>query len=990
MSRAWTRVVAIAFSACFAGAQATYGVPVEIAHGRPLPVGHFTIGGALTPDGRVLLSGDSAFVHQQGGWSARVLLHEALVVDAFGTPNLNAASWSNPVKFADDSIPVPGGMAAQPSPDVTLYHGWISVGPDPQYEHLPVPFRSDAAGLHSAQGSFETYRLVIVSPMWWPLTDSAPLDLANPQFDITLQNHLYMVMSKRRLQVVVGLPRTENAFVQSAQLLDAGPTPMTYTAAGAEHAILGAESSITMDGRLLVFNQGGPSFIGNRIMYSFNQAPFASSGWSVPRQLTDMHAVDANTMVAGRRFADRYPLAKQPLLDGANQPVTGQYWGAYPWISMDGTDIVHTTCWFSAPPVPNTVRSGLAIIGQSTGWKLQHIDGPLNADRNTTMRLVFTGTGASPGIWSPARDMNRPPLPYGRHGHSFPLFGIDPGIYGEVSIEERIDGDYLVALPFNEVVVADPAGLLCWQRDVQKTPDLCSNEQTGLLQSGASFPQELGLADKNHGIIGQAVSFDGNSVVRVDTTGPANGAKNALTVEFFLKDPSIAPAPVPSPRSRKLAEHVGSWSVVGDENGGVLWSVVTPAGTRFSAAIPGIRKDAWTHLAMTYVATASGGSMQCFVDGQLVARAEFPSSGSLVAVAPTGPLLLGPNGAHLPLFGDYGGRYMLDEFKYSRVQRTAEEIARHARAVPAPAVWAVSPTLPSGLKAEAARIPTDHPFTAAAVNLGNILFHDPALSSNGQMSCATCHQAGRDFTDGLTVASGHLGQALSRNTPTVVNRLFSTVQLLGGKASSLEEQSLMPINDPTEMASSTAAAVAYLQGSTYYVNQFRAVYKSAPSAELLARALASYQRALVSGGSPFDAHAMGGPALSGGALAGYGLFFGKARCFSCHYGTNFTDETFHVTLVNDGDLGRASVTGRVRDGHRFKTPTLRNVGSTGPYFHDGSASTLAEVVSLYNMGGARSDVVDSEIQPLGLTLAEQAALVEFLGSLTGLVTLLQP
>ncbi|MFN7589993.1 MAG: cytochrome c peroxidase [Planctomycetota bacterium] len=963
---------------------------MEIAHGRPVPAGHFTMGGAFTPDGRVLLYGDSAIVHQEGGWSARVLRHESLVVDSFGVPNLNAASWSNPVQFAFDSIPVPGGMSAQPSPDVTAYHGWISVGADPDYASFPVPFPSDATGSYVAQASagqvmFETYRLVIVSPMWWPMS---VLDLANPQF--ALGSHLYMVMAKRRLQVVVGQPRTGNAFVHSAQLLDAAPTPMTYTAGGAEHAILGAESSITLDGRLLVFNQGGPSFIGNRIMYSFNQAPFAGSGWSVPRQLNEMHAAEASTVVAGVRFADRYPLAKQPLLDGANQPVTGQYWGAYPWISMDGTDIVHTTCLFINPPVPNTVRSGLAIIGQSTGWKLQHIDGPLNADRNTTQRFVFTGTGNSPGIWSPARDMNRPPLPYGRHGHSVPLFGIDPGVYGEVSIEERLDGDYVVALPLNEAVIADPAGNLCWQRDVQQTPDLCSNKQTGLLQSGASFPQEIGLADNNHGIIGQAVSFDSHSVVRVDTTGPANGAKNALTVEFFLEDPSIAPAPVPSPRSHKLAQHVGSWSVVGDENGSVLWSVVTTAGTRFSRPVPGIRQGKWTHLAMTYEATTGGDSMQCFVDGVLVSTSRFPSSGPLGVAAPSGPLLLGPNGEHLPNFGEYGGRYMLDEFKYSRVKRTAEEISRHARAVPAPVAWAPSPTLPIGLKAEAARIPTDHPFTAAAVNLGNALFHDPALSANGQMSCATCHRAAMVFTDGQVLATGHMGQRLPRNTPTVVNRLFSTVQLLDGRASSLEVQSLMPINDPTEMASSTAAAVAYLRGSAYYNNQFQTVYGSLPNAELLARALASYQRALVSGGSPFDAHAAGGPALSGSALAGHDLFFGKARCFSCHYGTNFTDEAFHVTLVNDGDLGRTSVTGRVRDGHRFKTPTLRNVDSTGPYFHDGSVSTLAEVVHLYSIGGARTDVVDSEIRPLGLTPGEQADLVRFLQSLTGSVTLLQP
>jgi cytochrome c peroxidase len=279
--------------------------------------------------------------------------------------------------------------------------------------------------------------------------------------------------------------------------------------------------------------------------------------------------------------------------------------------------------------------------------------------------------------------------------------------------------------------------------------------------------------------------------------------------------------------------------------------------------------------------------------------------------------------------------------------------------------------------------PANGPSPANLVTLGQTLFNDKRLSSTGTVSCATCH-AGTSTTDGRMVAVG-LGVG-TRNTPAVLNRAFAANHMFDGRAPSLEAQSLMPIQHSKEMGRSFRDVLTFLRGDAAYVTKFMTAFSlsgsSAITIEHVARALAAFQRTLVTPASTPPVRSAGG--LSATALAGRGLFFGKAQCSGCHSGPNLSDERFHNTgfpTTAGADPGLAARTHNALDRGKFKTPGLRNVRNTAPYFHNGSASTLAAVVQFYNRGGDAATNRDPDVHPLGLTATEVSALVAFLQTL---------
>ena len=284
----------------------------------------------------------------------------------------------------------------------------------------------------------------------------------------------------------------------------------------------------------------------------------------------------------------------------------------------------------------------------------------------------------------------------------------------------------------------------------------------------------------------------------------------------------------------------------------------------------------------------------------------------------------------------------------------------------------------------------------AEVALGRRLFFDPVLSSNGQVSCATCHRPDRGFGDGLPVSTGVSGVRLKRHTPHLFNLAWSRTLFWDGRATSLEQQALEPIRNPAEMGLPGDAAADKLRAIPSYLDAFAEVYpKSGVTMKNLARALAAFERTLVSNDSAFDRFEAGDTtAMSERALAGRELFFGRAKCSTCHSGPQFTDGLFHNTGVLSNDQGRAAFD-RVGEfqmrpypffqmRQAFKTPGLRNVALTAPYQHDGSEETLEKVVRFYNAGGRdpRSYGKALDIKPLGLTEAQIADLVQFLEALT--------
>ncbi len=289
------------------------------------------------------------------------------------------------------------------------------------------------------------------------------------------------------------------------------------------------------------------------------------------------------------------------------------------------------------------------------------------------------------------------------------------------------------------------------------------------------------------------------------------------------------------------------------------------------------------------------------------------------------------------------------------------------------------------LRPAAIPAPPDNQLTATRVELGKKLFFDPRLSGSNWISCATCHNPALGWSDGLPTAIGHGMRKLGRNTPTILNTAYNRFQFWDGRARTLEEQALGPIVAEEEMDQDLDELVEELKAIPGYVTLFEEAYPGEGiTKETIAKALASFQRSIVSTESPFDRWQKGEEnAVSDAVKRGFELFQGKARCVVCHQGFNFTDDGFHnVGLKGAKDLGRYKLVKVKVLKHAFKTPTLRDVELTWPYMHDGRYRTLEEVIEHYNRGGD-TKVVDPNIQPLGLTKQEVADLVAFLKSLTG-------
>ena len=286
-------------------------------------------------------------------------------------------------------------------------------------------------------------------------------------------------------------------------------------------------------------------------------------------------------------------------------------------------------------------------------------------------------------------------------------------------------------------------------------------------------------------------------------------------------------------------------------------------------------------------------------------------------------------------------------------------------------------------------IPIDNPITATKVLLGKRLFFDKRLSKDESVSCAVCHNPAYGFSNGKAVGQGIFGQRGSRNVPSIINRLFGQTQFWDGRSETLESQASSPLLNSSEMAINEELLIKRLKADVEYQKLFQESFNSAPTLENVSQAIAAFERTLLSGAAPFDRYEWNGEknALSENAKRGLILFRGKARCSICHIGTNFTDEKFHNLGAGETegrkDPGRAQITKNLADFGKFKTPTLRNVMLTAPYMHDGSLTTLEDVIAFYDQGGNSNPNLDKEIKPLKLTDGEKADLLEFLKSLTG-------
>jgi len=295
-------------------------------------------------------------------------------------------------------------------------------------------------------------------------------------------------------------------------------------------------------------------------------------------------------------------------------------------------------------------------------------------------------------------------------------------------------------------------------------------------------------------------------------------------------------------------------------------------------------------------------------------------------------------------------------------------------------------------------IPPDNPPTAETIALGRRLYYDPLLSSDNSVSCASCHDPQTGFTDRHSVSQGVGRKTGTRHSPTVINSAYSTLQFWDGRAPSLEEQAKGPIANPVEMASTHADVVKRLQADPKYVALFKEAWGTDQiTIDLVVKSIASFERTVLCGNSPFDRFYYGHDkkAISASAQRGLKLFTDpkKGNCAVCHtIGKDyalFTDNKFHNLGIgadlrgNLNDLGRFSVTKSDADTGAFKTPTLRNIAVRAPFMHDGSFPTVKDALAHYIGGGNANAHLDKEIHALDfLSFDERDDLLAFLDSLT--------
>lgn len=300
--------------------------------------------------------------------------------------------------------------------------------------------------------------------------------------------------------------------------------------------------------------------------------------------------------------------------------------------------------------------------------------------------------------------------------------------------------------------------------------------------------------------------------------------------------------------------------------------------------------------------------------------------------------------------------------------------------------------------------PPDNPLASDKIALGAKLFSDPRLSRDATMSCASCHDPAHAFTrQNVPIHDTVLAsERLRRNVPSLLNVAYAAPLHHDGREPTLEVQILSPLFNPAEMANTSFDDLTErLATIPEYRDAFLKIFAAPPTIETLGQALASFERSLMAGDSPFDRwrYAGDGAALSAAARAGLALFTGKAGCVACHTIEEKTALFTNNRFVNTGigfqseqrrahetphaltDRGREEITHVREDRYKFRTPTLRNVALTAPYMHDGSINTLDEIVANYNAGGSADPGKDPRIKPLGLTDDEQQALVAFLISL---------
>lgn len=281
-------------------------------------------------------------------------------------------------------------------------------------------------------------------------------------------------------------------------------------------------------------------------------------------------------------------------------------------------------------------------------------------------------------------------------------------------------------------------------------------------------------------------------------------------------------------------------------------------------------------------------------------------------------------------------------------------------------------------------VPEDNPMDEDVIELGEVLFFDPRLSGNDELSCASCHVPALGWSDGKPLFEGFEGVEGPRRTPTIINSAYYDELFWDGRAESLEEQALGPISSPIEMNMSLDELAGKLTEIEGYPEMFDETFGEEITIDNIGKALAAFERTIVVEDTPFDQFLAGDyDALSEEEIFGMELFANEAQCITCHNGPHLTDQQYHNVGLDSDDEGRMEHTGDEEDDGAFRTAGLYGAAHHAPYMHDGSLETLEEVVDFYDRGGDGHENTSPLITELNLSDDEKSALLAFLEVLAG-------
>ncbi|MGE0634437.1 MAG: cytochrome c peroxidase, partial [Pseudobdellovibrionaceae bacterium] len=686
------------------------------------------------------------------------------------------------------------------------------------------PYRSNATGAKQAGGSYETYR-GIVFLQDYGICEPAGAD-CDPNAKVPYQ------FGHFKVQIVVRNPRTQSAEVESIRRL----SDMAMMFSKISQTIVGFEPTLTADGRLMIFQT-----TAGVLVFTFNEGTLTNPSWTNPLPITSLYSKrnDIVSIPGGTSltFGELYRIAQFPMrfADGTN--VSQNSYGAYPWLDLDGDDLLFTAvAVHKADGSFDGTRAGQSIVGASTKGLWTHMDGGINSDRYRRYRLFISSFGRTAGKWTP-NDLS-PDLPITRKRQTYPIFASNASAYFEYSVEESTDGNYDVYLPMNEALKVGPGNTFDY--DLTKTQDTSGNFHVGTRVGNPLFSDDFFNCtidcDKNQEIrySGKAMYFkpqDSIAVAHQSPTGHQLLSQESMTLSFALKilrEPGAY---------NMIAQKAGTFHLILEANRQVHFTVYDSKGEKRSGFIgPQLPLNQWAHLTFTY--NAKTGKMRYYIDGVLNVEKDL-AVGSMAKT--TSNLYVGPT---IATGGD--ALYALDQLALSSFERPVADIQRQ---IVNSDRLASGLALPLGLAARDQFFVKGRTLDTSLVEVGRHLFFDKNLSGNGQVACATCHQPEKAWTDGRSTSLGINGQALQRNSQSILNMAFNSTFFHDGRAQTLSEQARSVILNPDEMNGNFTQVLSYISNS----DQYKTLLQNKPVTEdLVSNAIAEFMLSLTSANSKHD------------------------------------------------------------------------------------------------------------------------------------------